>query len=247
MTRPGLAFLCSVTDDEKVERLRGSIKELHCPEGFDVRLFETRGAPTLPQAYNHLLADARSWRHKAYVHQDVVILNRNLIADVLQIFRNPSIALIGAMGARYLPESCVWWDGSGVVGHVLEIENGAKRPLRREEPVGAVERVEAVDGLCLITQHDLPWDEGIDGFHFYDVAQSTRYLLAGYDVVVPRQPEPWFAHDHTTPDDRDWDEYWRCRDLYRDRYDAKRRRFAASRVQRRLRRLATRVRARMRG
>ena len=130
-------------------------------------------------------------------------------------------------------------DGSGVFGHVLERHgDGDIRPLRLEEPEGEVEVVEAADGLCLITQHDLEWDESIPGFHFYDVAQSTRYLLAGYDVVVPRQPEPWFLHDAAPPASVDWEAYGRSRDAYRTRYDAARRAFWRSPVRRRLRRFA---------
>jgi hypothetical protein len=236
----GLAFLCSITDDAAAERLRASIDTLRRPDGFAVRVFETRGHHSLAAAYNRLLSDAAKWRYKAYVHQDVEILNRDLVEDVLSIFSRREIGLIGAAGCRWLPDSLVWWDGSGVFGHVLERDDGAIRALRLEEPNGAYERVEAVDGLCLITQHDLSWDEAIDGFHFYDIAQSTRFVLAGYDVVVPRQPEPWFLHDATSPDELDA-EYIRCRELYRARYDTARRRFWSSPVRRRLRRLATRV------
>jgi hypothetical protein len=237
----GFAFLCSVTDERRATQLARSIDALDRPDGIEVGFFETSGHPSLAAAYNRLLADTQDWRYKAYVHEDVEILNRNFLADILHVFRQRQVALIGGAGCRWLPDSLVWWDGSGVFGHVLERDAGVLRALRLEEPVAEFERVEALDGLCLITQHDLAWDEAIDGFHFYDIAQSTRFVLSGYDVVVPRQPEPWFAHDHTPPESRDWEEYWRCRDLYRKRYDAARRRFWSSPVRRRLRRGATRA------
>jgi hypothetical protein len=231
--RRGLAFLCCAVDDAKVDRLRRSVDALERPDGFDVDLFVEREATGLSAGYNRLLARAAGWRYKAYVHEDVVILNRSLVPDLLRIFRRRSIALVGAAGCRYLPESCVWWDGSGVFGHVVEYVDGVERVLELEQPAGEYELVEAVDGLCMITQHDLPWDESIGGFHFYDVAQSTRYVLAGYDVAVPRQVEPWFGHDATTWDERRKAEFDAAREAFRARYDASRRRFARSRLRRR--------------
>ena len=169
-------------------------------------------------------ASAAAWRYKAYVHQDVVILNRNLVHDVLRLFRRRTLALVGAAGCRYLPESYVWWDGSGVLGRVVEYDDGTERLLDLEQPEGEYELVEAVDGLCLITQHDLPWDEAIEGFHFYDVAQSTRYVLAGYELAVPRQDEPWFGHDFKPWDEERTAEFYAARDAFRRRRELTRKR-----------------------
>jgi hypothetical protein len=211
------AFLTCVRDEALYTRLRASIDGLVRPDGVEVALFTEREERNLAAAYNRLQAAAAESRYKAYVHDDVVILNRSLLVDVLRIFRRRRIALVGAAGCRYLPESCIWWNGSGVLGRVVHVVAGRQEPFDLEEPAGEYERVEAVDGLCLITQHDLPWDEEVPGFHFYDVAQSTRIREAGYDVVVPRQDEAWFAHDHVPGPPSA--EYLAIRDLFRSRYD----------------------------
>ena len=234
----GIAFLVAVKDEAKLERLRRSIDALERPPGFEVGVFERRGATGLAEAYNGLLTEAGGWRYKAYVHQDVVIRNIDLIADVRRIFRRRSIALIGAAGCRYLPESCLWWDGSGVFGRVVHLTARGEETLELEQPAGEAEVVEAVDGLCMISQRDLPWDETIGGFHFYDVAQSMRYVLAGYDVVVPRQEEPWFAHDETPRAVPESPAYRESRDAFRSRYWTRREHFQRSRVRRRIRRAA---------
>jgi hypothetical protein len=226
------AFLTCVRDGELYERLRQSIDTLETSDGVEVGLFTEHEESNLASAYNRLQAATTGWRYKAYIHDDVVILNRNLLADVLWIFRNPRVGLIGAAGCRYLPDSAVWWDGSGVVGSVAHLLEGQDQTLELERPSSELELVEAVDGLCMITQHDLAWDEEIPGFHFYDVAQSTRYVLAGYDVVVPRQKAPWFAHRAPRPGARDAT-YEAARHAFCSRYDEQRARFAVNRVRRR--------------
>jgi Glycosyltransferase like family len=238
------AFLTCVREDALYDRLRSSIDALERPEGVELGLFTEREERNLSAAYNRLQAAAAGWRYKAYLHDDVVILNRRLVGDVLRIFRDRRVALIGVAGCRYLPESCVWWDGSGVVGKVVHLVGDRREALELEEPASELERVEAVDGVFMATQHDLPWDEEIPGFHFYDVAQSTRYLLAGCDVVVPRQVEPWLAHEHRPGAPPA--EYAASQAAFRRRYHDERARFAASRVRRKVRRLTAALRPRSR-
>jgi hypothetical protein len=176
------------------------------------------------------------------VHQDVRFLNRSLIADLLRLFRRRTIGLVGMAGCRFLPPSYVWWDGSGLYGSVLEDLPDGPRLLAFEQPRGEYQAVECVDGLCIATQYDLPWDEAIPDAEFYEVAQSTRFLLAGYEVVVPRQREPWCFHGYTPPAERDWEPFYAARDVFADKYGARRDRFVRSRVWRRARRLGTRAR-----
>jgi hypothetical protein len=235
----GTAFLVAVTDEAKLGRLKRSIGELELPDGFEIAVFERRNASSLPTAYNDLQREAADWRYKAYVHQDAVVRNQALIPDVLRIFGRKRVGLLGVAGCRRLPESCLWWDGSGVFGRVVHLTPRGEELLELEQPEGDVQLVEVVDGLFMITQHDLPWDEAIRGFHFYDVAQSMRYVLAGYEVVVPRQEEPWFAHDETPRGVPGSEEYIAARNAFRTRYWHRRERFQRSRLRRAMARART--------
>jgi hypothetical protein len=237
--RPNVAFLCSVDDEQKFDRLSASIQALQSVPGTDLGVFTARGHADLASAYNELQREAADWKVKVYLHQDVVLLNRNLVADLLRLFRHRRIGLVGVAGCRFLPPSYVWWNGSGLFG--LVVQDRGNGPQLREfgDPAVEYERVECVDGLFLATQYDLPWDERIPGFHFYDVTQATRYLLRGYDVVVPRQGTAWVRHDIGFRDDRPSPDYLAARDAFARLYGRKRDRFVRSRLQRRARRLTT--------
>ena len=237
-----MAFLCSVDDERKLDRLLTSIDELEPVPGTDVGVFSARGHTSLGRAYNELLGQAVGWRYKVYVHQDVVLVNRGLLGDLLRLFRHRTIGLVGVAGCRFLPPSYVWWNGSGLYGLVVQDRGDGPKLREFGDPAADYERVECVDGLFLATQHDLPWDERIPGFHFYDVAQSTRFLLHGYDVVVPRQGAAWLRHDIGARDDRPSPAYLAARDAFAELYGRRRDRFVRSRVRRRARRLATRMR-----
>jgi Glycosyltransferase like family len=240
--RQAVAFLCCSDDESKLARLEGSIHALEPHPGTDVGLFAVHERESIGRAYNRLLDQAAGWRYKVYVHQDVVLLNRGLVADLLRLFRHRALALVGVAGVRFLPPSYVWWNGSGLYGRVLE-DHGRGPELRDfGDPDGDYARVECVDGLFLATQYDLPWDERIPGFHFYDVAQSTRFLLRGYDVGVARQHDAWVRHDIGERDDRPSPAYESSRLAFAQIYGSRRDRFVRSRVRRRARRLSTRAR-----
>ena len=56
--------------------------------------------------------------------------------------------------------------------------------------------VEAIDGLLMATQYDIPWREDLfTHFDFYDVSQSFEMRKAGYQILVPYQEIPWVIHD----------------------------------------------------
>jgi hypothetical protein len=235
--RQGVAFLCCVDDENKLEALERSIRGLDPCERAEIGIFTVRGQTSIASAYNRLLHDAAGWRYKVYVHQDVVVLNRRLVADLLRLFRRRTIGLVGVAGCRFLPPSYVWWNGSGLYGRVLEDRGEGLRLLDFGDLPGECAPVECVDGLFLATQYDLPWDERIPGFHFYDVTQSTRFLLRGYEVVVARQGEPWLRHDIGAREDRP--DYAAARDAFAGLYGRRRDRFVRSGVRRRARQAAT--------
>lgn len=53
----------------------------------------------------------------------------------------------------------------------------------------------AVDGLLVATQYDLPWDDPLGGFELYEQVHALKFIRAGLEVGIARQPEAtWCVH-----------------------------------------------------
>jgi len=132
-------------------------------------------------------------RYKVYLHEDVLIVNRHFLRDILTIFRNPHIGLIGMCGAKAIPPSGLWWEYPETFGQVYHPD--FSRILAMRQPQGLYEVVACIDGFIMITQYDLPWREDIiDGLHFYDLSHCMEFPRRGYQIAVPQQNKPWCCH-----------------------------------------------------
>lgn len=190
-----VAFISCVSDEEWYSESLLYQKQLKIPEGMSAEFIPVVGAPSMCAGYNTGMAKSDA-KYKIYLHQDVLTVNKNLIEDILRIFRDESIGLIGVIGARSLPATGVWWDSLRVVGRVLhacEPESIMESVNQDEEK--RLSEVEAVDGLLMMTQYDIPWREDIfTDWHLYDTSQCKEFARAGLRTVVPYQEEFWAIH-----------------------------------------------------
>lgn len=147
------------------------------------------------QGYNQGAAQTQA-KYKVYVHQDALIVNQNFIFDLLKIFQDSSVGALGVIGARRLPASGVWWDAMRSYGRVLHAcEPECIVETACMEPPEPWLEVEAVDGLMIATQVDVPWQEQLfDGWHFYDISMCKDLQRQGCKVVVPHQQRCWCIH-----------------------------------------------------
>lgn len=173
------------------------LSELNIPEGYEVDVVEVTGAKSMTAGCNEGMRRSDA-KYKIYMHQDVFITNKNFLSDLLQVFgQDDNIGLIGMVGTPYMIKTGTMWQGVRFGGFYKLQENIEKDIVHRFFPftTGYME-MEAVDGLLLATQYDLPWREDIfTKWDFYDVSQSFEFRKAGYKVVVPGQSPEWYIHD----------------------------------------------------
>lgn len=193
-----VSFIVCTNDEAALYECTLYIKQLAIPEGFSVDIIPIRNAASMAQGYDQGM-NASDAKYKVYLHQDVLILNKNFIADILTIFqKNNKIGLIGMVGTKQLHSNgCMWSNAmrtgavrSHCISTVDDYFNIPVSPTRMYSPV------EAIDGLLMATSQDIPWRSDLfTGWDFYDISQSKEFSRAGYLIAVPYQSSPWVLHD----------------------------------------------------
>lgn len=199
MNEHKFAFIICTNDNLLLEECTHYINHLVVPSGYEVELLTIPDAPCITQGYNEGM-NATDARYKIYMHQDVFILNRNILSDLLSIFASdPEIGLIGMVGYEKVSPDGIMW-------HVPRSGNLYTRREASLYPALSSYRyslqqegycpVAEVDGFFMATCRDLPWNaDMLKGWDFYDAFQSIAFLRNGYKAVVPVQNHPWCLHD----------------------------------------------------
>ena len=192
------AFITCVNNEELYEECVLYIKSLKIPENYEVQIIGARGVKSMCEGYNRGMGQTDA-KYKIYLHQDTLVVNKNIMEDLIKIFADKSIGLVGVIGCKSLPKSGVWWDGLRTYGRLLHacepesvVDSHCKEPINGESFV----EVESCDGLFLASQYDIPWREDIfTGFHLYDTSYCLEHKRAGYRVVIPNQEKMfWCIH-----------------------------------------------------
>lgn len=189
-----ICFISCVNNEKYEEEEKKYIESLIVPEGYEIEICFIKNAKSMAAGYNTGMQKSDA-KYKIYLHQDVFIVNPYFIQDMLAVFRNEEIGMLGMVGTRKLPESAIMWDGPRIGKLYASIIYESRESIIGEVD-GPWESVEAVDGLLMATQYDVWWREDLfQGWDFYDISQSQEFIRKGYKVVVPNQKEPWCIHD----------------------------------------------------
>lgn len=222
-----IAFILCVNNEEYLKESEHYIQQLEVPEGYGTDVIIIRDADSMCAAYN-LAMKSTDAKYKIYLHQDVYLLKRDLLACMLDIFKDETIGLIGTVGTRKLPRNAraaQAWDCGNVLLYNGDSLFHMKSFDRTQMSQPQVMDVEAIDGMLMMTQYDLLWDDrSFDAFHFYDISQCMEFAFAGYRIVLPVDEDVWALHDSGISGERGYDDYRKkfC-EKYADRgfhYDA---------------------------
>lgn len=190
-----ISFIICVNNESLYKECIRYIDGLDIPEGYSTEVIKILDASSMANGYNIGISRARG-KYKIYMHQDVFILNKDILKDILYIFSNKNIGIIGMAGSKNVTSNGIWWEDKDLYGCVYDNHTGVMSKLQFKNPTDYIEEVSLVDGLIMITQYDIPWREDIfNGWHFYDGSQCMEFIRKGLKVVVPKQIDPWVLHD----------------------------------------------------
>ncbi|MCM1295524.1 MAG: glycosyltransferase [Muribaculaceae bacterium] len=189
-----IAFILCTNNDVYMQHALYFISMLEVPYGCEVEVLTIQDANSMTSGYNEGMT-ASSAKYKIYMHQDVLIVNQYFIYDILDIFEDTKVGMIGMVGAPRLSSSKVMWY-SCRIGKIYSATAYKTDIMKFESAKGKYESVEVVDGLLMATQYDIPWREDLfDKWDMYDVSQSLEFHRRGYEIVVPNMNAPWCLHD----------------------------------------------------
>lgn len=190
-----ISFIICFNDKNLCDECILYINNLNNPDNFEIEIILIDDALSMTEGYNRAMKSTDA-KYKVYLHQDTFIVNKDFIINIIDIFKDNTIGMIGVAGTRRLPQSGIWWESKEVVGKIYDNVTGKLQLSFTDTKNKNYDEVEAIDGLIIITQYDLPWREDIfQGWHFYDISQSCEFRLSKYKVVVPNQDRPWCIHD----------------------------------------------------
>lgn len=202
-----ICFITAVNDELAYEECLFYIDSLYIPEGYVIEKIAVRNGKSTCNAYNKACKKTDA-KYKVYIHQDVFIINKYFIFDILKIFNNDKIGMIGVCGAINMPLNGIWWESENRSGKVYESSTGRMNLLDFDFNNIEQREVECIDGLIMITQYDIQWREDVfDGWHFYDVSQAKEFINAGYMIVTPKQYTPWCIHECGIANIKDFEKY----------------------------------------
>jgi len=205
-------IICSNNNQYETECIK-YINNLTIPDGYTIDIIVVHNASSMTSGYNKAMLASHA-KYKIYLHQDVFIINKNFLSDILREFENPCTGVIGIVGSEKLPQTCIMWYGWRI-GHFISnnIYHTTDSVL---EDIKTPTRVEAIDGFIMITQYDIPWREDIfTGWDFYDISQSFEFRKRNYDVIIPPSVHAWCFHDDGI---MNLDSYYNTRKIFMKEY-----------------------------
>ena len=105
-----ICFITCVNNEKYEEEEKKYLKHLYVPKGYEIETCFMKDARSMAAGYNIGMKQSDA-KYKVYLHQDVFIVHRYFIRDILSIFQKSEIGMIGMVGSKKLPENAIMWDG----------------------------------------------------------------------------------------------------------------------------------------
>lgn len=192
MQEKTFCFIVCTNNTQYMDECRYYIDRLYIPEGYQIEVKTITDAVSMTSGYNRAMKSSNA-RYKIYLHHDVFIVNREFLYRALEIFVDSKVGMFGMVGVPKMPEHGIMWHAERA-GRIYSnnILSAGEYVLEHQETTD----VEAIDGLLMATQYDLPWREDLfTAWDYYDASQSMEFRRAGYRIVVPQMETSWCMHD----------------------------------------------------
>ncbi|MCM1082969.1 MAG: glycosyltransferase [Clostridium sp.] len=188
------AFIICTDNDQYYQECTRYIQELVIPQGYTIDIITITDTVSISEAYNAGM-EASNATYKIYMHQSTFILNQTFLTEILNIFKNPKIGMIGMTGTNNLQITTAG-NMTFDVGNTFYFDGRRVDQLYNHINDDIYIKAKAIDNFCIITQYDIPWKQPYkNDCTYYSIIHSLDMARAGYDVVCPIQEIPWCYND----------------------------------------------------
>jgi GT2 family glycosyltransferase len=174
----------------------------------EILAYTNPGTQSLSEIYNHALNQARH-PFIVFIHDDIIFETLAWGTKIIHSLQNTDYGILGIAGTAQLPASGIWWQEPlttiGIVQHQDQSRQWTSNYSGRFAPEQIIPAV-CVDGVFLTVNRDRlqrDFNEGLTGFHFYDIDFCLANLSAGVKVGVVFNIS--LIHKSIGPTDATWE------------------------------------------
>jgi len=203
------AFITVVNSETQYATCVRYIDALQVPPGYSVEKIAVFGATSMAEGCQRGMETSTA-RYKVYLHQDLYLVYRGLLSELLHLFRMyPRLGLVGVEGATRLPAAVLYsmnnpfhcygrhwtYRRPGGISSLFGPANRRRLHFNRFRSfAGDYMPAVVVDGFFMATQYDMPWTSPLGGFELYDKVRAVEFITAGLEVGIARQQMTWCFH-----------------------------------------------------
>ena len=169
-----------------------ALKNVKWPQGYDVQAFTMDAAKPYAAQINEILTETDA-KYKVYINDEMCIVHPQAIEEMLTIFQDEGVGMVGILGSQSLPVSGNLMDSPYKRGTVYVPSEDDFSELRFGDATGEAADVRGLLPSFFATQRDVPWDEAYEK-QYYAVLDHCRAMEdVGVRVVVPLPENIWCA------------------------------------------------------
>ncbi len=187
-----IAVLLHKSREGRYEICMESLRNMNWPDGYEAELFViTQDRPYAVQV-NEIMTAADA-KYKIYINDDLCLVHPQMIEEMLNLFQDDSIGMIGILGSTSLPVSGSVMDSPYKSGAVYIPSEKDLSELRFHETSEAAD-VRFLLPSLFATQRDVPWDEAYEKQYYAVLAYCRGMEESGVRIVVPHPQEIWCTY-----------------------------------------------------
>lgn len=194
MDEKTIAILIQKSEERYYSACMESLQGMKCPDGCQLTVHTIEKGDNFSEQMNAVLSAVQA-TYKIYLDERMYLISPDVVQNILDIFRDKSIGLIGFFGSPSMPLSGNIMDSPYKCGRVyLPMDGKIKEYICGEETHAPVSDVCYVLPTLFATQYDMEWDHRYAGAYYAVMTHCRKYDKQGWRIVVPVLEHAWCAY-----------------------------------------------------